>query len=114
MKFWELVSVCRSDKDILERMAEVPEGITFLNWYRDFGDLVRRQDRQKLDQELPDVVSRHVLEANNVRYRVERGLIIRARSEPPGEFSAVEIFDRYGGSVLEEVQEYGSAEAVPV
>lgn len=54
MKFWELISVCRAEPKLLERLADKPEWTVYLDWYRNEDQIVEVQDRSKLDAEMPD------------------------------------------------------------
>lgn len=112
MKFWELVSACRDERHLLDRLADRPEWTEFHRWTRDFDRLVETQDRATLDCELPDEACRHVLRESRRLYYLSRGYL---GTTPLGStdvvLSAVDAFDRYGGRVLEDVQEHGS---VPV
>jgi hypothetical protein len=64
LKFWELTSVCRNEPHLLERLADNPEWSIFLEWNRSINELVDRQDREKLDAEVPHEAVLHVLEAS--------------------------------------------------
>jgi hypothetical protein len=109
MKFWELVSYCRGQPVLLDRMADDPAWARFHAWSQDFDQLVARQDRAKLDLELPDDLCRHVLAASTQRYSLSGGYLRATRPSQPGRhFSAIEVFDRYGGGFLEEISEAGS------
>jgi hypothetical protein len=108
MKFWELVSVTREEPELMDRLLDNPDWHGYHSWYTNYGQLVRRQDRQKLDSELPDDISRHILTASRAKYYLSDGFI---RTRPHGSsnavMSAAEIYERYGGSLLEDVQEAG-------
>ena len=111
MKFWELVSHCRDEPALLNRLADDPAWAAFLAWNQTFDQLVARQDRAKLDFELPDDACRHVLSNSGLRYEVSDGYVRTWHSRSAGEeISALEVFDRYGGSFLEDVNEYGLKE----
>jgi hypothetical protein len=110
LKFWELVSVCPDEPRILERLADNPEWSIFLEWYRCFKELVRRQDREKLDAHVPDEAVLHVLKASRARYHVSQGHVRVRRLGPDDQvLSSVEVVRLYGGSFLEDVNEYGLA-----
>ena len=110
MKFWELVSVCRNEPYILERLADNPQWSIFLEWNRSFQEFVRRQDRAKLDAEVPDGAVLHVLEASRAKYHVSKGHVRVRRLGPDDRvLSSVEVVRLYGGSFLEDVNEYGLA-----
>jgi hypothetical protein len=110
LKFWELTSVCRTEPHLLERLADNPEWSIFLEWSRSINALVDRQDREKLDAEVPDEAVLHVLEASCAKYHVSKGHVRVRRLGPDDQMlSSVEVVRLYGGSFLEEVNEYGLA-----
>ncbi|GAA3260826.1 hypothetical protein ACFO1B_55950 [Dactylosporangium siamense] len=110
MKFWELFSVARTAPDAMLRLGDMPEWTEYLAWWHDRAALIRARDNAKLDLEMPDEACRHVLEAVPNRYWIAGGTIRGVREgTPEPTYSAVEIFDRFGGSILEEVDERGSA-----
>jgi hypothetical protein len=109
MKFWELISYCRSEPALLDLVADNPEWAEFARWIQDRDRLVEQQDREKLDVELPDDLCRHVLSQSSAAYKISEGWVRSSGSSVPGDpISALEVFNRYGGSFLEEVNEYGS------
>lgn len=114
MKLWELESVCRSQPWLLERLTDRPEWTVYADSYRDFAELVRRQDREKLDAELPDEACRHVLGASRTEYYEADGYL-RTRRHTPADrvITPLEIFNRYGGHFLEDVTEAGLARVPP-
>lgn len=110
MKFWELVSVCRwGEYHLMERLGGRQEWSAYLNWHRDFDQIVREQDREKLDFELPDEVCIHVLSGSKRRWYVSGGVLrdweIGATER---ELTSVEAFKEYGGHALEDALEFGS------
>jgi hypothetical protein len=110
LKFWELTSVCRNEPRLLERLADDPEWSTFLEWSRNINELVDRQDREKLDADVPGEAVLHVLEASRAKYHVSKGHVRVSRLGPDDRvLSSVEVVRLYGGSFLEDVNEYGLA-----
>jgi hypothetical protein len=108
MRFWELVSFLRSEPSALQHLGDRPEWSVFADWQRNFTALVRRQDRSSLDTELSDDLCRHILSFSSQRFEVIDGHL---RASEGGRFSALNVYDRYGGWILEEVSEFGSANA---
>ncbi|GAB4048458.1 SET domain-containing protein [Catellatospora paridis] len=104
MKLWELVSVCRSEPYIVDRLGDRAEWAVHLDWARRAAELTRDQ----LDQELPDEACAHVLEASSLVLWLSDGYL-RLRDSGTGGVSlpAAEVFRRYGGRILEDVCEYG-------
>jgi hypothetical protein len=109
MKFWELMSVCRDEPKLLDHLADSPDWAEYAAWWRNERELIINQDRAKLDHQLSDDVCRHVLAGSDVRYRIIHGHVRCVPRDSEGQtYSAVEIYDRFGGSTLEEVKEFGS------
>lgn len=103
------MSVCRDEPELVERLADSPEWAEYVGWWHNQHVLIANQDRDKLDHQLPDDLCRHVLIGSSTRYRILHGHVRRAANDTEGQtYSAIEIYDRYGGSVLEEVNEFGS------
>ncbi|MEV0454877.1 hypothetical protein [Catellatospora methionotrophica] len=104
MKLWELVSVCRDEPHLVERLGDRAEWAAYLDSARRAGELPRDQ----LDQELSDEACAHVLEASTLVLWLSDGYV-RCRNTGSGgvALSAAEVFHRYGGRFLEDVCEYG-------
>ena len=115
MKFWELDSVCRDQPGLLIRKAaERAEWYEYAEWGRKVDELVRTQDRAKLDFELPDAYVRGVLhDCSLVFYRGKDGWLRSYRLRPDDtERSPLEAYEEYGGSALEDALEKGSVPPV--
>jgi hypothetical protein len=94
----------------MDRLGARVEWADWLGWHRDFARLVREQDRAKLDFELPDDASVHVLSGSGRKYYLANDHVrVRATGADDRELSAVDVFRTYGGSVLEDVNESGLA-----
>ena len=116
MKFWELVSVAGDDFDLLRRIASERDEWTVLRrWIGDFNALVNRQDRGILDAQVPEAYAAAVL--RSVRGHCYLSTDGQLRSwrfhRGDGKMSYLEVFERFGGSVLEEVLEKGSLQVGP-
>jgi hypothetical protein len=110
MKFWELVSVCRSKPHLLERLADRPDWAQYLDWYHDFNRLVRTRDRTKLDAEIPEDACVHVLtELRMPYYEADTHIRLRRHNHTDKVRTAVDIYRRFGGTCLEDVNEFGLA-----
>jgi hypothetical protein len=111
VKFWELTSVCRAEPHLLERLADKPEWTVYREWYRNEDQIVKAQDRSKLDAEMPDDACLHVLSASQTTYYLSGGYLRLRRFSPSDRvLSAVDAFKLYGGRSLEDAQEYGLVE----
>jgi hypothetical protein len=114
VRFWELISVCRAEPQLIGRLADKPEWAAYLEWYRDFQRIVDEQDRTKLDAQMPDDACLHVLSASKTRYYQSGGYLRFRRFSPSDRvLSPVDAFKLYGGSALEDAREYGLVQ-VPV
>ena len=113
MKLWELHSVCRTQPDLIEaRLQTEPHWQKWFEEFRSFDELVRTQDRSRLDAELPDDVVRLVLGELRVTYYLSDDGWLRSRADRARDkaLSALSAFELYGGSVLEDVLEHGSVQ----
>jgi len=111
MKFWELVSIFSNDKKTLVSVLKRARWTQYSEWLSDYPTIVGRQDRTILDFPLPDELCREVLSLSPERYQLRDGQLtsVSSRSARSADvtMSAVEAFDRFGGSALEEVSEKG-------
>ena len=113
MKYWELTSAFR------EFSEELNEVLCSNRWYSPYGEwfgrlseIIEHQDQEILDHEVPDKL---VIE---VAKRIGDKLILYKagswlRSTPGDgdiELNALDVMQQFGGGVIEEVIEYGSAE----
>jgi hypothetical protein len=112
VKLWQLSSYFRSEPEKLRQVVSDPEWDEIAEHFRDIKELVQRQDRAKLDMELPDELCRQALALTERKYMLEQGHLYRCKNEPREQLMnilrAVQVFDLYGGGCLEEVEEYGS------
>jgi hypothetical protein len=119
MRFWELMSAFREWPDVLhEVFASEPWRRDYLALHERFNELVDRQDRAVLDAPVPLALSRQV--AARCPHRFAYDSVSRVLQPWPGvpsgarlvEMTALEVHDRFGGSVIEEVFEKASARVV--
>jgi Tetratricopeptide repeat len=122
MKFWELLSGFREEPSALREVVSRPEWREpYLRWLDTHSDLVHRQDREVLDAPVPARLSREVARLSAQRFAYSPLLGIVRASWPDGgrdpgpleELTALEVHDRFGGWVIEEVGEYGSMQVTP-
>jgi len=117
MKLWEAVSAFRDFKSV------VKEVFSSERWHSTYGqklsqydEFVRARDRSMLDSYLPVELTREIA-ARCMRLRFclsQDGWLRRAAADltaQPGTttLSALDVHERFGGSIIEEVLEYGSA-----
>ena len=111
MKFWELVSAFRSERSILEAVfAEQPDH-EFSAHFSNFSELVHTQNRAVLDSIVPNELVFLVAARSMQSFSLsENGTLRLARSAMDGQIlSALDVVERFGGSVIEEIHERGSA-----
>ena len=111
MKFWELVSAFRTEQSVLDAVfAEHPDH-EFSGHYANFNALVDSQNRDVLDATVPDELVLLVASRSTRTFSLSAdGTLRLARTELDGQIlSAVDVVERFGGSVIEKVHEYGSA-----
>lgn len=119
MKFWEAISAFRDDPEALDRVLGSDRWRSeYYKLYSHFDEHVREQRRDVMDMLLPLELTREIAanchkkrfwyDPSRQELRVaEEGILI------PGkyiEMTALEVYDRFGGSMIEEVCEYGSAQ----
>ena len=117
MKFWELVSIFESYPDLLPVALIATE---YKDWLTNFDKLVRNQDRLKLDHLMPDNVCRSALSSHPGRLKLYtdghlRGYDLYAQGGDNlafTEMTYLEIYQKFGGSVIEDVLEKGSAKVL--
>lgn len=114
MKFWQLVSVT-SQQLVLQKASEDSSWKDYESLARDFRQIVNEQDRQKLDLILADgFVATVLVEADRFCYLgAENQLRSWRFSTEDKELSFLDVFQRYGGDILEEVCEKGSVTMRP-
>src|SRR5262245_1874839 len=122
MKFWELVSAFRVSPDAIRGvLSRAAWREPYLGWYEAFDELVGREDRDVLDAFVPLELSREVARLSGLIFLFSPRHGILRESWPEGgldpgpltEMTAVEVHDRFGGWVVEEIYEFGSLRVMP-
>ncbi len=115
MKFWEVLSAFRSREDILRDVFSREEWRdVYLELYTNSAQLIRDQERSILDAPVPVELSREIASKFDERFVFDpRTRILQSShpltASPDGlKMSALEVHDRFGGWVIEEVLESGS------
>jgi hypothetical protein len=125
MKFWEVVSAFRDEREILEAVFSSDKWRNdYLTTYLAFDKIVDRQDRQILDAPVPVELTREIAAQYPATYDLYPTLKHPLSQEPVSllrshtsekafeeenyELTALEVHDRFGGYAIEEVAEYGS------
>ncbi|MCE9556973.1 MAG: hypothetical protein K8T91_26805 [Planctomycetes bacterium] len=111
MKFWELVSGFRSEPELLQRILADRNWGDFSVWYGEFREIVARQDRQKLDAEIPGELELAVASGSSQVFCLRSDDCLESASPKScGEIlSALDVVKHFGGAMIEELNEYGSA-----
>ncbi|MAG55613.1 MAG: hypothetical protein CMJ83_04910 [Planctomycetes bacterium] len=117
MLFWELISAFGSEETIVrEVVSEARWREPYLAWVDNFAELVDTQDRAVLDAPVPLALSRSVADRSSLHYvydwfsrhlrcvETKRAYVVKGTA-----LTAVEVHDRFGGSVIEEAHEKGAA-----
>jgi hypothetical protein len=117
MKFWELAAAFRGSPDLLKKVLCRPEwlhpwGAALERW----ADLVARQERSVLDAPVPHELSRSVASFDQRTWSMGSDGYLRLG--PTGEdgehlLSTLEVHERFGGWVIEDVLEHGSLRVSP-
>jgi len=111
MKFWKLVSVCKDLNVTLNADCVDKKWSRYVNWYKRYSDIVNTQDRAILDSEVPNELCRELFKLSSVTVYISNGYL---RKTPLGNadeiISIIDVYDKYGGDVIEEVFEAGLVE----
>ena len=120
MKFWELTSTFRTEPHILDTVLSDPQWLPFQSAYAQLSTLVATQNRTILYAEVPDALARAVASQSQLRFRYYPEMKLLRLLEPdffPEQVSqalnALEVYNRFGGSCMEEVLEKGSCVVMP-
>jgi hypothetical protein len=118
MKLWEVMSAFRDRKDILAKVfGSARWRDDYGEIYQNFYELVSRQDRQVLDAPVPIELSREIAALYPAQFLfypargiVREASIDRLPDEQRIEMTALEVHDRFGSSVIEEILERSYAQ----
>ena len=116
MKFWELVSAFRSEKDILSEVLQNPQWEMYYKYFLNLESIITKQDRLILDKTVPFDLAYEICWKSKLRfylsYKESPQIIYHLKQDPQEDFQQIfasDILIRYGGNVIEEILEYGSA-----
>ena len=120
MKFWELISAFRSEKQIIEAALAKPQWTGYKGQYDDFDQLVNNQNRKILDADIPfdlayDICSKSEL-VFWLNYRVVPNHLTCSKQNDDEKLERIlpaEILVRFGGAAIEDALEYGSTYVTP-
>ena len=111
MKVWELISILRDEKHLSDKL------IHHLNELYDVGicnvdELLDGKFRNILDKEITPLVSRNILSnSKKVYYYYHELQTLRKNKLSDTGYTlltVIEVFDKFGGSSIEEIEEFGS------
>jgi hypothetical protein len=118
MKLWETVSAFREFPTALAEVFRSDRwSATYGDSFSRYAELVRTQDRATLDGHLPVELTREIAQRCDglqFCFSPDTSSLRRATRALPADaglvtLTALDVHDRFGGSVIEEVLEYGSA-----
>lgn len=111
MKFWELTSAFSEESDVLAQVFKQDKWKKYFDYYKTIDDIIRRQQRDILDEELPFDLCYEVAVKSNQEYWLsfdEQPQILfnyRPDIENLERLLPSEILVRFGGSKIEEAHE---------
>lgn len=111
MKFWELNSAFRSERDILEFILGKPQWKEYGDYFQNYKSLVNEQNRAILDQQVPYELIKEVCQMSKLKFYLYGTNLHSTKlfgDDHFEELSSLEVFLRYGGASIEEVLEKGS------
>jgi hypothetical protein len=115
MKFWELISVFRNEKENLKAVLDKPELEKYRFYYNNLHSLIEQQDRSLLDEEIPFELAYEVCELSKMKFYLfyENQIqtlrnSIQTERELFEEISVLDVLIRFGGSCIEETLEKNS------
>ena len=118
MTFWELVSAFREEPGLVQDELAHSRWAHFAAWYANLDEHVRQQNRDVLDAIVPDDLCRRIASRSTLQFTISQDGWLRSASQSgPVEgrqsLSAFDVFVQFGGTCLEDVQEFGSCRVSP-
>ena len=119
MKFWELTSIFRGEKDLLEQTLHQNKWQKYFHNYMNLDQIVKVQDRDTLDEEIPNDLAIEVCSKSQMKFWVYpemRPPLLSsykfADTYPVYEISIKDAFIKFGGHKLEEAIEKTYSEII--
>lgn len=120
MKFWELTAAFREYQEALRAVLASPRWTDpYGNWFDSMETIVAMQNREILDRPVPLELSRELCQRCDAVFvlwpdettlrRYQKGATGFSDQVCLRKFSAVEVHERFGPAVIEEISEYSSA-----
>lgn len=86
-----------------------PRWSAFKSTLENYDSIVQNQDRSKLDCEVPSELSNAILAKIEFRFVVRNGIARLSTEAEKNTLSSAEIASVFGGEIIEEILEFGSA-----
>jgi hypothetical protein len=120
MKFWELTSAFRSERNNLVSVLSKSKWAKYKINFENLDFIVRQQDRTILDEGIPFQLAKEVCELSNLKFYLyfkftpHRLTSYKQGDDTPyEEVSPLDILLRFGGSYIEETMERTMSEVMP-
>lgn len=118
MKFWELSSVCREEKDLFMKILNQEEWKKYYDHQLNLAHYLNSGDRSILDSEAPEKLCVEVFLKVKMKFRLTDYGILRVHKDNPHpdspnegkELSALETYRLYGDFYMEEAREKGGVQ----
>src|SRR5436190_11756234 len=120
MKFWELTSAFREEPDIIVQVLKQEKWKNYFEQYKRFEEIVQKQQRDILDEELPFDLCFEVADKSNREYWLafEAKPQVLYNYQPDIEhleqLLPSEILVRFGGDKIEKAHEYSYTNVQPI
>ena len=112
MKFWELTSIFRSEKVLLKQTLNQNKWQKYFDNYMNLDHIVKVQNRNILDEEIPDDLANEVCAKSQIKFWVYPQMLPPclssykfADTNPVNELSILDAFKNFGGHKVEEALE---------
>ena len=114
MKYWELVSIMRTQRSALENLLRDERWARYRQWFADWDRLVDEQDREILDSTVQEELACAAMELFPDRFQVRKGYLhgCPIGVAPSDSLSALETYRRFGGTAIEDTLERGNAKII--
>ena len=111
MKYWELISIMRSDRGPLKELLGQEQWGLYQGWYADDCRIVHSQNRDILDAIIPEDLAMAAMELCPERFQVEEGYLFHVSmgTGPSASISALDAYKQHGATTIEDALERGNA-----
>ena len=108
MKFWQLVSIFRSNTEIIEDEFKKPEWSFYYEIYNNLEFIIKHQKRDLLDVKVDDVLLKNICDKSNLKIygSIDNGTIYSYKNiDTNKEFTISEAINLFNHDSIEEVFE---------